>query len=178
MNSKSKIKKLNSVLSTTCLALIVILPVVDLLFWFNFEDAVQYLDTQLGNRLQFETLQTWQIVIAALFSLVTTLIFVFGLWHLRRLFNSFKHAAFFTTENTHSMYTVAKLLVLSTILKCLNTPLFSVLLTWNNGPGQKALIVSLGSNELWLFIISATFFTIAWTFREGQKLGDENAKFI
>ncbi len=178
MDTQYKIKKLNSLLSTACLILIVVLPATDLFFWANFQQNSDLLNAALNNSLQLATIEPWQIISAALFSIAITLVMTLGLWNLRSLFESFKQAQFFTPKNTQSLYRISKILFLSTVLKCLSSSVISVLLTWNNSAGKKALVVSFGSNELWLLIIAATLLTITWTFREGQRLAQENSEFV
>lgn len=178
MNSISRIKTLSSLLSATCLLLIVLLPLSAAYFWINFEQSSQLLGPRFDRVLQIDTIEPWQIVSAAVFSLMTTLVLVIGLWNLRQLFKNFKRGDFFTEQSTGALFTLSKVLFLSAILKCLSSAVLSVLLTWNNGAGEKSLIVSFGSNELWLLFIAATFLAITWSFKEGQKLAQENAEFV
>jgi len=178
MNTISKIKALNSILSTVCPALMIALPLGIILFWLNFEQTLQYLDIAQSGVLQLETIQPWQIISAAVFSTMVCSVLLVGLWNLRLIFNSFKQGQFFTEQNIRSFHTLSKVLFASAVIQCLTSSILSVLLTWNNEPGEKALIISLGSNEFWLVFIAITCLAITWSFKEGQKLAEENAEFI
>lgn len=154
------------------------LPLGALVFWWNFEAALPYLDVAQSGVLQLSTIQDWQIFVAGLFSISMALLFTVCLWHLRKVFNNFKRGRFFTEQNIHSLSMVSKVLFFSAIMQCVSSAVLSVILTWNNGPGEKALIVSIGLNEFWLFFIAATFLAIVWSFKEGRKIEQENAEFV
>ncbi|MFT4635211.1 MAG: hypothetical protein ACI854_002258 [Arenicella sp.] len=66
-------------------------------------------------------------------------------------------------------------LLIGAISKILNTLILSVLLTFDNGANQNALIISFGSNEFCLLFIAATFLAIVWCFQEGLALANEDA---
>ncbi len=178
MNSISKIKALNSTLSIICLVLIFALPISALYFWINFEQTAHLLEFAKGGALQLDTIQPWQIISSALYSVGATLVLVLGLWNLRLLFNNFKRGEFFGEPSTRALHVLSQVLLISAVLKCLSSAVLSVLLTWNNPAGEKALVICFGSNELWMLFIAATFLAITWTFKEGQKLAQENAEFV
>ena len=178
MHTSTKIHRVNSLLSAACLTLMFALPIVDLYFWFNFQQTAQLLNPSLVSQLQMTTIRPWQVISAAAFSLSSTMIFVIGLNYLRQLFERFKSAEFFSQNTVFSLYMVAKLLLICAFIRCISSAVLSVLLTWNNPPNERALVISLGSNELWMMILAATFLTIAWSFKEGQRLAQENAEIV
>jgi hypothetical protein len=161
-----------------CTVLIFALPILTIWFWFNFHSNAPQLDLAQQGVLQLETIRPWQIISAGVYSLTTMLVVVYGLIQLRQLFEHFKSDNFFTKASVRSLHRFCLVLFVSAILKVLNTTVLSVLLTFNNGPNQKSLIVSVGSNEFWLLFIAATFLAIAWCFKEGLALANENASFV
>jgi hypothetical protein len=165
-------------MSMLCSILIFVFPILTIWFWSNFQSNAPLLNIAQQGVLQLETIQAWQITAAGAYSVATTLVVVYGLIQLRHLFELFKSDKFFTTASVRSLHRFCLVLFISAILKVLNTAVLSVLLTLNNGPNQKSLIISLGSNEFWLLFIAATFLTIAWCFREGLALANENASFV
>ncbi|MBL4672276.1 MAG: DUF2975 domain-containing protein [Arenicella sp.] len=174
----NKLKRLSTLMSMICAVLIFALPMVTIWFWINFQSNAQLLFTAQQGVLQLETIRPWQIICAGAISVTTTLVVVYGLIQLRQLFEHFKSDNFFTKASVRSLHRFCLALFVSAILKVLNTAVLSVLLTFNNGPNQKAFIVSFGSNEFWLLFIAATFLTIAWCFKEGLALANENASFV
>jgi hypothetical protein len=70
------------------------------------------------------------------------------------------------------------MLLLSAVLKVLQTAVLSIILTWNNPPGKKALVVGVGSPEISMLLIAGTIFVVSWILKEGQRLAIENAEFV
>lgn len=176
MPPNSNLKTLSHLMAISCVLLMVGVSLSSLWFWGDFKSNAMTLD--IAHVLQLETIQTWQISLAAAFSAITTFVLIYGLEHLRRLFMHFKYGRFFTESSVRSMHHFCGVLFISAILKIFSTAFLSVVLTWNNGPNQKALIIQFGSNELWLLFIAVTFLAIAWSFKEGLRLSHENAEFI
>lgn len=165
-------------MSSICAILILVLPASMIWFWLNFQANADSLAIAQHGVLQLDSIQTWQIIGASTYSMATTLVAVYGLIQLRQLFNNFKADQFFTDASVQSLHRFCIVLFISAVLKVLNAPVLSVLLTFNNGPDKNALIVSFGSNEFWLLFIAATFLAIAWCFKEGIALANENASFV
>ena len=178
MTSISKLRTLSQLMAISCVLLMLGISLSSIWFWSDFKQNAMTLEIAQRGVLQIETIQTWQIVLAATFSLITALVLIYGLEHLRRLFINFKEGNFFTESSVRSMHHFCAVLFISAILKVLSTMFLSVILTWNNGPNQKALIVQFGSNELWSLFIAITFLAIAWSFKEGLRLSNENAEFV
>lgn len=174
----NKLKRLSTLMSVICTCLILVLPILTIWFWINFQSNAPRLNIAQQGVLQLETIEAWQIICAGAYSVATTLVVVYGLIQLRQLFEHFRSDNFFTKASVRALHGFCLALFVSAILKVLNTAVLSVLLTINNGPNQKALIISLGSNEFWLLFIAATFLTIAWCFKEGLALANENASFV
>jgi len=170
--------RLSTAMSTICTILMLVLTVMAIWFWVNFEDNVQSLSIASRGVIQIETIQLWQIVCAAVYNITATLILVYGLSQLKRLFNNFKQGNFFTEESVQSMHRFCIVMFVSAVFRVLSPTVLSLLLTINNGPNQKALIVTFGSNEFWFLFIAATFLAITWSFKEGQELANENASFV
>lgn len=165
-------------MSLLCTILMLALPIWAIWFWFNFKTYASSTIVAAHGQLQIETIEFWQVLASALYSIAATLVISYALSQLKRLFNNFKQGSFFTDESVSSMHRFCKALFASAVLKVLTVPILSVLLTLNNGPNQKALIVNLGSDDFWLMFIATTFLAITWSFKEGLKLADENASFV
>lgn len=176
MTTHSKLRTLSHLMAISCVLLMVGISLSSLWFWSDFKSNALTLD--VARVLQLETIQTWQISLAATFSVITSLVLIYGLEHLRRLFIHFKHGHVFTESSVRSMHHFCGVLFISAILKVISTAFLSVVLTWNNGPNQKSLMIQFGSNEFWLLFIAITFLAIAWSFKEGLRLSQENAEFV
>lgn len=174
----TKLSALSQFMALFCVILMAGISLSTIWFWSDFKHNIMTLGIAHQGVLQIENIKNEQIIIAAAFSIFTSLVLIYGLEHLRRLFISFMRGHVFTNSSVKSMHHFCGVLFVSAVLKIISTAFFSVVLTWNNGPNQKTLIFQFGSNELWLLFIATTFLVIAWSFKEGLRLSQENAEFV
>lgn len=178
MASNKTLIRFNSAMAMLCTLLMIGIPIAMAWFWLNFDSSIESLSIYNEGILQLETIVSWQIVTASSFSLLGSLIFAYGLFQLRKLFINFTSREYFTQPNLECMYRFSLVLFITATLKLFDTAVMSLVLTWNNPPGERALSVTLGSNEFWSLFIAATFLAITWSFREGVILAKENAEFV
>jgi len=178
MHMNKKLKILCQLMSLGCIATMMVLTITTLWFWSDFKANASTMEIARFGVLQLDTIKSWQIVSAAIFSILNTAVMIYGLEQLRQLFKYFKAGAFFTQMSVKLIHRFCMVLFICSILKIVSTIFYSLVLTWSNGPNQKALVIQFGSNEFWLLFVAFTFLTIAWCFREGHRLTQENAEFV
>ena len=105
-------------------------------------------------------------------------IVLYGMLALRRLFDAYRLGAIFAAGNALHLRTFAVSVVVSAIVKILVTPLISVILSWHNPPGTRAVAISFGSNDISALFVGLLFLIVAWIMAEAQKLADDNAQII
>jgi len=176
--NKTHMQRLSTLMSLSCVTLMVALPVITIWYWLNFEVGPQTLPITATIDLDIQAINSWQIVCAAAYSLLSTLVVVYTLSQLKLLFENFRRGQIFTDDSVKAMHRFGIGLFVSAIFKVLNTIVLSVLLTLSNGPNQKTLVVSFGSNEFWIFFTALVFLAISWSFKEGRQLSEENASFV
>ena len=177
MQNISKVKKLSVIMQFFCTALMLLLPLLIIWIWVDFKNYAHTL-SRPNVLIDLQYIHTNQIIIAATLQLMSLAVLVYGLWHLRSLFKLFHNAVFFTREAINHLNKFTLALFISALLKPIVKMLLSVLLTWGNPPGQKALLVELGSSEISMIFISGILLTITWIMREGQQLEHENKSFV
>lgn len=162
-----------------CLLLMIALPLWVVWFWSN---AGQYLSQLSFARasilLDMQYIQPYQLVLAGGLSMLTMLVLVFGISHLRRLFILFRNGEFFSESSARHLHIFGMTLFISALLKPVLSAALSVILTMGNPPGQKTLCIEFGSREISMVFIAGTILAITWILREGQKLATENAEFV
>jgi len=178
MASSKTLIRFNSGMAALCTALMIGIPITMAWFWFNFDSNIDSLSISNEDILQVATIQNWQVIVVALFNMFGALIFAYGLYQLRQLFIIFKSQQYFTQSTLECMYRFSLVLFVTATLKLFDTLVTSIFLTWNNPPGERALVVTLGSNEFWSLFIAATFLAITWSFKEGVVIAQENAEFV
>lgn len=163
------------VCSAACLAL----PGWLIWYWLNFSEQLPALQAQIPSvLLSMEFISTTQLILAAAITISASMLGVYALWQLRSLFALFSQGVVFSSETTRRLNLFGIALLASTLLRPIVTTILSVVLTWGNPPGQRSVVVSLGSSDFMLLVFATTFLVITWVFREGQRLSQENAEFV
>lgn len=179
MNNVSKIKRLSAAMQLFCSLLITALPIWLIWFWYNYEQNLSALSIANPNvLLDSQYIHIYQPILAAAISALFMLLPLWGLWHLRRLFKLFRSGVFFTEKSVRHMHIFALTIFISALLKPISSALLSVVLTLENPPGQKALAISFGSNEISQIFMAGVLIAVTWILREGQRIASENAEFI
>jgi len=178
MASNKTLLRFNSAMAMLCTLLMIGIPIGMAWFWLNFDSNIELVSIYKEGILQVDTIVAWQVITAGSFSVLSSLIFAYGLSQLRKLFINFTTREYFTQPNLESMYRFSLILFVSATLKLFDTAVMSLVLTWNNSPGERALSITFGTNQFWSLFIAATFLAITWSFREGVELAKENSEFI
>jgi hypothetical protein len=179
MPNTHRIKALSRLMVAIFSIVMVSVPAWLMWYWANFADYVPALQAQRPEILiSMDYISGSQLLLAGLISLAASMLVVYALWQLRKLFVLFQQGVVFSAQTTRALNLFGIALLASVILKPITTAILSVVLTWGNPSGQRSVTVSLGSNELMLLLFAATFLAITWVFREGQRLSQENAEFV
>ena len=178
MTSTKTLKRFNCIMAILCTVPMIGTPFVMVWFWLNFESNIDSLPRSMLNVLQLDTIQGWQVFTVAFYSVIGAVVFAYGLFQLRRLFINFGSQEYFSHSSLKYMHRFCLALFISAVLKMFSSVVVSVVLTWNNSPGEKSLVFTFGSNEFWPLFVAATFLSIAWSFKEGSLLAKENAEFV
>jgi len=98
-----------------------------------------------------------------------------GLLHLRALFELFRKEQFFNQAKTKLLHSFAIMLLFSALAAPVARALVSVAVTFNNVPGQLAVVANIDSHDLSSLFVAMVFLTVAWVMRETHPTGGENA---
>ena len=173
-----RIRRVSRAMMHICTASFVLIPAVLALAWANFDLILRHAPPVAGLRLPAGGPGALSLVLGFLVSLVASGILLFGLWRLRRLFHLYSDGRIFTAENAHCLRSFAWALVVFAVTKPLFGALLSVVVTWRNPPGQRALALSFGSNEFGVAFVGVLLLVIAWIMREGCRLAEDNAQIV
>jgi hypothetical protein len=100
------------------------------------------------------------------------------LWSMMCLFLGFIRGEVFTTKALRYLNHVALGLLLSEITHVLILAPETLLATWANGPGHRAVSVSLGSSDIEGLFIAGTAFVIARVMADARAIAAENAEIV
>lgn len=178
MENLDKIRRVSRWLELACYAGMVCLPALILLVWIDFDRFGPLLAGSQGVPLHPENIGPMTRVLGFLCSMLPLSVILYGIWRLRKLFANYRQDELFNEANASHLLSFARMLFISVLLTPLAGALTSVVLTLDNPPGQRALVLSIGSEQFATLFIAGVFIAVAWIMREGQRLAAENQEFI
>lgn len=178
MNSIS-MRRLSKLMIALCWLGIFAFPLFQFWFWLLNPNSIASLEVSnhLGN-IDFSQISEAQILFALLLSLAGALLLSYGLVRLMKMFREFLAGNFFTKTAIEHLHVFSLFLLISVIYRVVQTGLLSAVLSWHNPPNQRQLVLSFGSHELSTLFVAGLLFTIAWCFREANRIELENREFV
>lgn len=104
---------------------------------------------------------------------------MFGaLSHMRGLFRLYRRGDILTDTCAHHILRTGQWLVTLAGTSLLIKPLQTVLMTYDNPPGQRALAIGIDSSMLGFLLAGGLLVAIGWVMREAALVAQENAGFV
>lgn len=179
MPNSNRIRRVSRIMQRLCTVLLWLLPFTVIPLWFIFDEALLQHISKLGHvQTEFANFTTTTRVLGCLVSMIPMAIMIYGLLHLGHLFRLFSEGEIFGAENVYELLKFTRSLFAYGIVNPFAGALISVIVTMNNPPGKKQLVIALGSQDLTIFFIATVFLIIAWVMAEGHKLSEENAQIV
>jgi len=114
----------------------------------------------------------------ALISLVPLGLGIFGMVQVWFLFGEYAQGRIFTAIASRRLRRLAWSLIAAAATQVVARTLHGLVLTMNNPPGKKMLILSVSSNDYSFLIFGVLLLGIAWVMVEATRLAQENAEFV
>jgi hypothetical protein len=115
-------------------------------------------------------------VIAALW--VVSLPGLFGLWQLKRLFESYARGEVFTAAAARRLRRCGYALIITGAESPFGSLLLSAALSLDLPPGRGSLVVTISSNDLLLALIGGVVLVISQVMVEAARIAEDNAGFV
>lgn len=169
-----RIQSVSSKFSALFSFLIICTPVSIFLFWLFFNS----LPTGFKGDLPVSTsnsLSHLTLALAFLVCMIPGSVTVYALITLKELFKLYEKAVVFSSRNVNCFRRLGYTLVFWVIAKMISTSLLSIVLSFNNPPGERQLVVQIGSTDIATLVFGAIVLVISWVMNEACKLNDEQA---
>jgi hypothetical protein len=118
--------------------------------------------------------QRWAIGVVA-FSVALGLYALLQVWH---LFGAYGRGIVFGPEASSRLRKLAWALMATAFVRPLTATLVVVLLTLNNPPGQRQLVISLSWEDYLSLLFGGLLFAMSWAMAEARRIEQENASFV
>lgn len=161
-------------------ACFIILPLLTLYGWMHPERPVILLNHIF--ELDFiphgypitHPISTNTKIIGFLISLIPTSISLLILYYLIKLFRLYEQAIIFSLQNVKTIRNIGYALLCSEIIDPIYQALTSIVMTWPNGPGHRAISISLSGVNIAIVLVAILTILISWIMAEGYRLQEEH----
>jgi len=118
------------------------------------------------------------MILAGMLSLIPVAIFVAAMWEVRRLFRLLGKSRVLDPAVPRLLVRLGRLAVAAAVAGIVVRTLVVLVMTSSNPPGQKHLVIGIGSNEFASLIIGLLLFAFALVVQESLRIVDENRSFV
>jgi membrane protein insertase Oxa1/YidC/SpoIIIJ len=174
-----RIRRISRVMVWACVAMVITLPIA-LVYYWAITNAPE-LGVQHGNlrtNAMLAPLETWQRVAAAAVTAVPLLLLLIGVWQAKRCFAQFAAGEIFTTQATGHLRRFAGWVAAAALAAIVASAATSALLTLQNPPGMRLVVLGISSTHLFSFFFAALVWLMADVIGQAQTLAEENAHFV
>lgn len=160
-------------------------PIMVCYFWLTVETpydfisatGIFYLTYDIGYFTMLPLTMTTRIV-AAFTSLLMSSILMYALMVLIRLFRNYERGEIFSLENAMSYQKLGYSLFYWVLGSVIYGSLMSVILSFNNPPGERIFEISFVGMDFLTLILGIIILIISWVMKEGYILADEHSQTI
>lgn len=153
-----------------CLYVIPILPVC---IWLGYNHLPQIMHQHMFSSGPVASLQLNSRLIALAGEVPMTLILIFALINLRKLFGLYEQGIFFQIENVSLFNRLSKLAFWSIFADIFDNTVLEIARTINYPPGHRILAIGISDNHLKLLAVAIIVMLIGMVMEEGRKIQDD-----
>ena len=103
---------------------------------------------------------------------------LYALWQVWHLFAAYGRGVVFGPEASDRLRRLAWALMATALVRPLTKTVVVLLLTLNNPPGQRQLVISLAWEDYLSLLFGGLLFAMSWAMAEARRIEQENAGFV
>jgi Protein of unknown function (DUF2975) len=165
-------------LALACLLLIVVLPLTVVAYWAVTDTGLLAVHANMLPSTIETTLKDWQRLCGAALTLLPVALMMRGLWEAHLCFKQFAAGQVFTALAVQRLRSFAGWIIASSLASILIAPLMSIVLTFNNAPGNRHAAIGIGTDHVLTLLFAAVVWVMAGVIAQGQVLAEENSSFV
>jgi len=176
MPTLARIARLAGILSIACTIGMIALPVLVLIEFWTI-DVSGFLGVPAGVAM-IGSIPMPTKILALIVGAIPVGLGVYGLYWLRRLFGLYRAGQVFTVANSRCLKAFAWTQIVSGLLQPFIGAALSVIVSWNNPPGERMLAIEISSDTVGTVLFGLLILIIAWVMGEASRVAEENAQFV
>lgn len=173
-----RLRRTSGLLASACLIAALLLPVLVIASVLQLPVDELARRAGLAQGLPRPALETWQRSAVLLVAILPVGLLASGLFQAQRGLRLVARGELFAAQTVTALRRLAGYACAATLAGVLAPAVASVVLSYGLGPGQRQLVLGVGSRELLQLLTSGLVWLMAGLLAEGRALADENAQFV
>ena len=174
-----KLQRVSKIMKVLFSSLLCLYPLALILFWLNPQTMHYYLN---GFQLSFlpyglempQTLSVATIIYAFLLCLLPTTVKLCIFYFASKLFSLFEQGIIFSLRNVLLIRNIAMTMLIGELfVNPIFKALISMLLSWQKGPGERVLQITITGHDFGTIFISIIMFIASWVMAQGCSIKRE-----
>lgn len=172
LGNRKKIVSYSRVLKYLLLIAMVVLPVIIIGKWVIIDKIPAEELCKLAGVREFTVGLNTQFY-GALVSIIPALIAFLLTFNGFKLFALYEKGKILTIANVACFRNIGYLFICQGVASFVLTPVYTIIMTMNNGPGKHSLSVGLSSNDILPVVGGFFIIVVAWVMDEAKKINEE-----
>jgi len=177
MDGSERLKRNSRRLRWVFMALLVITPLLNALFWIGAGQGEANCLNQLPVKLA-GPLPPTALLAGFAVSLITTAIVMYVLYQIIRLFGFYAQGKVFDRENVACFRSIGWSIIAWEIADFLVDIALGPILTYHLGEGKRTLVIGVDNQDFYVLLAGFSVLTIAWVMDEARKIKEEQELFV
>jgi hypothetical protein len=173
----ARVRRVSRLLSRAALALMALLVLLDLLVWIDRAALERGAAALLPAGTPHALTPTALVGGFVLGHLVLALLLT-ALWQAHRLFAAFARGAILVAGTGDRLIRIGAVLALVLPARVAGNAIASVLLTWGNAPGERALAITVDPTDVMLAAAGLLILTVGWVMAEAARIAEDAAQIV
>jgi hypothetical protein len=177
MDGSERLKTNSRRLRRVFLVLLVLTPIFNALFWIGVGEGEITCLKQLPVKI-VGTLPIANLAGGFAASMVTTIIVMYVLYQIVRLFGFYAQGKVFDRENVACFRFIGWSIIVWEIADFLLDIALGPILTYHLGEGKRTLVIGVDNQDFYVLLAGFSVLTIAWVMDEARKIKEEQELFV
>lgn len=173
-----KIVGISRVMRLFCLVLFLATPFAVALVWWKIEFFLPQMPGMGGLSIHPERIGPGTRLLGFVVHMIPAAVAMYGFQELRRLFELYANGEIFSLGCVKHLKNFARALLVYAVASPAAMAAISMVITMNNPPGERALSITISSNDLVTLFVGGVFVAIARVMAEGHRLAEDNAAIV
>ena len=173
----ARLRRLSGWMAVACMGVALVLPLTMTAYWLATPSSTVFAAAGLA-RVPPMDLSLGVRVLGLALAMIPLGALVYGLLNARQCFADLAAGHIFRPATIARLRAFAMGVAASALLKPFAGAALSVLLSWHGAPGEKSLVLTVGSDTVIGLLFAGTVAVMAWVMGEAMALSEETEQFV